>query len=43
MFEECEHNDFDDYFEICVDCDTKLEDMPQQVQDNYNKQFEEGE
>ena len=39
--EKCQHIDFDEYFERCNDCGTALEDMPQEIQDAFNAQFEE--
>lgn len=40
--QNCEHNDFDEYFEKCNDCGMKLEDMPKDIQRDYFAQFEDG-
>lgn len=37
----CEHNNFNDYFEKCDDCNMSLYDMPQEIQDLYEAQFSE--
>lgn len=38
----CEHNNFNEYFEKCEDCNTSLYDMPKQIQRDYFAMFEDG-
>ena len=37
----CQHNNFNDYFEKCDDCNMSLYDMPEEVQELYEAQFSE--
>lgn len=36
----CQHNDWDDYFDMCLDCGAHLEDLPEADQEKYRKMYE---
>ena len=36
----CQHNNFNDYLERCEDCGQNLDEMPQELQDLWNAQFD---
>lgn len=38
----CEHNNFNEYFEKCDDCNMSLYDMPKEIQRDYFAMFEDG-
>lgn len=39
--DNCQHTDWDDYFDRCPDCGAHLEDLPEEDQEVYRKMLEE--